>query len=153
MACAVQPPGCGCTLVANVCAQVARCRVLHLNGYDLQRRDVRNERYTARPPSPRAPSDATLARTNGFDTPSHAQCSLTPRTQPCRLVRDTFEDARQDEPAIIVIDCVDALNPESPTTRRTFTELAVQMQGRDPQPVVIGLTSRPWKMNPYMRRR
>ena len=107
-------------------------------------------------PPPPAPSDATLAciaRTNGFDTPSHAQCSPTPRAQPRRLVRDTFEDARQDEPAIIVIDCVDALNPESPTTRRTFTELAVQMQGRDPQPVVIGLTSRPWKMNPYMRRR
>lgn len=71
-----------------------------------------------------------------------------------RTVRRTFEDGRAWSRTILVIDCVEALRPDSQVQRRAFTELAVQMQNYgDQQPVVLGLTSRPWDLAPSMRRR
>lgn len=78
-----------------------------------------------------------------------------------RLVKQLFTMARENKPAIIFIDEVDALcgprgEGESEASRRIKTELLVQMNGvgNDPTGVlVLGATNIPWQLDAAVRRR
>ena len=78
-----------------------------------------------------------------------------------RLVKQLFTMARQNKPAIIFIDEVDAIcgtrgEGESEASRRIKTEILVQMNGvgNDPTGVlVLGATNIPWQLDSAIRRR
>lgn len=78
-----------------------------------------------------------------------------------RLVKALFNMARENKPAIIFIDEVDALcgprgEGESEASRRIKTELLVQMDGvgKDTKGVLIlGATNIPWQLDAAIRRR
>ncbi|KAF7718649.1 Vacuolar protein sorting ATPase [Penicillium ucsense] len=78
-----------------------------------------------------------------------------------RLVKQLFNMARENKPAIIFIDEVDALcgprgEGESEASRRIKTELLVQMDGvgNDSRGVLIlGATNIPWQLDAAIRRR
>lgn len=78
-----------------------------------------------------------------------------------RLVKNLFVLARENRPAIIFIDEVDALcgtrgDGESEASRRIKTEFLVQMQGvgHEMQNVlVLAATNIPWGLDPAIRRR
>ena len=78
-----------------------------------------------------------------------------------RLVKNLFELARQNKPAIIFIDEVDSLcssrsDSENDATRRIKTEFLVQMQGvgvDNDGILVLGATNIPWGLDAAIRRR
>lgn len=78
-----------------------------------------------------------------------------------RLVKNLFEMARQQKPAIIFIDEVDSLcssrsDSENDATRRIKTEFLVQMQGvgvDNDGILVLGATNIPWGLDAAIRRR
>jgi vacuolar protein-sorting-associated protein 4 len=78
-----------------------------------------------------------------------------------RLVKQLFAMARENKPAIIFIDEVDALcgtrgDGESEASRRIKTEMLVQMDGvgHDSAGVlVLGATNIPWQLDSAIRRR
>ncbi|EPZ34508.1 hypothetical protein ROZALSC1DRAFT_28221 [Rozella allomycis CSF55] len=78
-----------------------------------------------------------------------------------RLVKQLFEMARENKPAIIFIDEVDSLcgargEGESEASRRIKTEFLVQMNGvgNDQTGVlVLGATNIPWQLDSAIRRR
>ena len=78
-----------------------------------------------------------------------------------RLVKQLFAMARENKPAIIFIDEVDALcgtrgDGESEASRRIKTEMLVQMDGvgHDSTGVlVLGATNIPWQLDAAIRRR
>ncbi|KAI0075911.1 AAA-domain-containing protein [Panus rudis PR-1116 ss-1] len=78
-----------------------------------------------------------------------------------RLVKQLFQMARENKPAIIFIDEVDSLagtrnESESEGSRRIKTEFLVQMQGvghDDTGVLVIGATNIPWQLDQAIKRR
>ena len=78
-----------------------------------------------------------------------------------RLVKNLFELARANKPAIIFIDEVDSLcgarsDGENDATRRIKTEFLVQMQGvgiDNDGILVLGATNIPWGLDAAIRRR
>lgn len=78
-----------------------------------------------------------------------------------RLVRNLFDMARENKPAIIFIDEVDSLastrnESESEGSRRIKTEFLVQMNGvghDDTGVLVLGATNIPWQLDPAIKRR
>lgn len=79
-----------------------------------------------------------------------------------RLVRNLFEMARENKPAIIFIDEVDSLcgargeSGESDAARRIKTEFLAQMDGVGKESVgllVLGATNTPWDLDTAIRRR
>lgn len=78
-----------------------------------------------------------------------------------RLVKNLFELARANKPAIIFIDEVDSLcssrsDSENDATRRIKTEFLVQMQGvgvDNDGILVLGATNIPWGLDAAIRRR
>lgn len=78
-----------------------------------------------------------------------------------RLVRQLFEMARENKPAIIFIDEVDSLagsrnEQESEGSRRIKTEFLVQMNGvghDDTGVLVLGATNIPWQLDNAIKRR
>ncbi|KAI0791702.1 AAA-domain-containing protein [Abortiporus biennis] len=78
-----------------------------------------------------------------------------------RLVKQLFEMARENKPAIIFIDEVDSLagtrnESESEGSRRIKTEFLVQMNGvghDDTGVLVLGATNIPWQLDNAIKRR
>lgn len=78
-----------------------------------------------------------------------------------RLVRQLFEMAREQKPAIIFIDEIDSLagsrgDGESEGSRRIKTEFLVQMNGvghDDTGVLVLGATNIPWQLDIGIKRR
>jgi vacuolar protein-sorting-associated protein 4 len=78
-----------------------------------------------------------------------------------RLVKQLFQMARENKPAIIFIDEVDSLcgtrgEGDSEASRRVKTEFLVQMNGvgNDMEGVlVLGATNIPWQLDSAIRRR
>ena len=78
-----------------------------------------------------------------------------------RLVKNLFQMARENTPAIIFIDEIDSLcgargEGENDGARRIKTEFLVQMQGVGKTHdgiLVLGATNTPWSLDPAMRRR
>lgn len=78
-----------------------------------------------------------------------------------RLVKQLFEMARENKPAIIFVDEVDSLcgsrsENESESARRIKTEFLVQMQGvgvDNKDVLVLGATNIPWTLDSAIRRR
>ncbi|TDL28908.1 AAA-domain-containing protein [Rickenella mellea] len=78
-----------------------------------------------------------------------------------RLVKQLFEMARENKPAIIFIDEVDSLcgtrgDGESEASRRIKTEFLVQMNGvghDDTGVLVLGATNIPWQLDNAIKRR
>lgn len=78
-----------------------------------------------------------------------------------RLVKQLFQMARENKPAIIFIDEVDSLcssrsDSENDATRRIKTEFLVQMQGvgvDNDGILVLGATNIPWGLDAAIRRR
>ncbi|KAI2799801.1 hypothetical protein RDWZM_004940 [Blomia tropicalis] len=78
-----------------------------------------------------------------------------------KLVKNLFDLARQNKPAIIFIDEIDSLTSsrsdnESESARRIKTEFLVQMQGvgaDNDQVLVLGATNIPWVLDAAIRRR
>lgn len=78
-----------------------------------------------------------------------------------KLVKQMFEMAREQSPAIIFIDEIDSLctarsEGESESSRRIKTEFLVQMDGVGSTHggvLVLGATNVPWELDPAMRRR
>jgi len=78
-----------------------------------------------------------------------------------RLVKQLFEMARENSPAIVFIDEIDSLcgnrsDGENESGRRIKTEFLVQMQGvgkTNEGVLVLGATNTPWDLDPAIRRR
>jgi vacuolar protein-sorting-associated protein 4 len=78
-----------------------------------------------------------------------------------RLVKQLFEMAREQKPAIIFIDEIDSLagtrnESESEGSRRIKTEFLVQMDGvghDDGGILVLGATNIPWQLDTGIKRR
>lgn len=78
-----------------------------------------------------------------------------------KLVKNLFEIARKNAPAIIFIDEIDSLcsargEGENESARRIKTEFLVQMQGvgkGNDGILVLGATNVPWELDPAIRRR
>jgi len=78
-----------------------------------------------------------------------------------RLVKQLFEMARENSPAIVFIDEIDSLcgnrsDGENESGRRIKTEFLVQMQGvgkSNDGVLVLGATNTPWDLDPAIRRR
>ncbi|KAI0312883.1 AAA-domain-containing protein [Amylostereum chailletii] len=78
-----------------------------------------------------------------------------------RLVKQLFQMARENKPAIIFIDEIDSLagtrnEGESEGSKRIKTEFLVQMQGvghDDTGVLVLGATNIPWSLDPAIKRR
>ncbi|KAH7922405.1 AAA-domain-containing protein [Leucogyrophana mollusca] len=78
-----------------------------------------------------------------------------------RLVKNLFEMARENKPAIIFIDEIDSLagtrnESESEGSRRIKTEFLVQMNGvghDDTGVLVLGATNIPWQLDSAIKRR
>ncbi|KIJ21278.1 hypothetical protein PAXINDRAFT_94923 [Paxillus involutus ATCC 200175] len=78
-----------------------------------------------------------------------------------RLVKNLFEMARENKPAIIFIDEIDSLagtrnESESEGSRRIKTEFLVQMNGvghDDAGVLVLGATNIPWQLDSAIKRR
>jgi len=78
-----------------------------------------------------------------------------------RLVKQLFQMARENKPAIIFIDEVDSLagtrnESESEGSKRIKTEFLVQMNGvghDDTGVLVLGATNIPWSLDPAIKRR
>ncbi|KAI0034969.1 AAA-domain-containing protein [Vararia minispora EC-137] len=78
-----------------------------------------------------------------------------------RLVKQLFQMARENKPAIIFIDEVDSLagtrnESESEGSKRIKTEFLVQMNGvghDDTGVLVLGATNIPWALDPAIKRR
>ncbi|KAI0344181.1 AAA-domain-containing protein [Trametopsis cervina] len=78
-----------------------------------------------------------------------------------RLVRQLFEMARENKPAIIFVDEIDSLassrsDAESEGSRRIKTEFLVQMNGvghDDTGVLVLGATNIPWQLDNAIKRR
>lgn len=78
-----------------------------------------------------------------------------------RLVKQLFNMARENKPAIIFIDEIDALcgprgEGESEASRRIKTELLVQMDGVGKEMkgvLILGATNIPWQLDGAIRRR
>eukprot|EP00118_Oscarella_pearsei_P025475 m.308242 g.308242 ORF g.308242 m.308242 type:complete len:448 (+) comp43628_c0_seq1:64-1407(+) len=78
-----------------------------------------------------------------------------------KLVKELFELARENRPAIIFIDEVDSLfgarsDKDSESARRIKTEFLVQMQGvgsDNENILVLGATNIPWSLDSAIRRR
>lgn len=77
-----------------------------------------------------------------------------------RLVKELFNMARENTPAIIFIDEIDSLcnargDGENESTRRIKTEFLTQMQGLTDlkNVLVLGATNLPWSLDPAVRRR
>ena len=80
-----------------------------------------------------------------------------------RLVKQLFQMAREQSPAIVFIDEIDSLcgsrsEGENESTRRIKTEFLVQMDGvkkggPEQRVLVLGATNTPWSLDPAMRRR
>lgn len=78
-----------------------------------------------------------------------------------RLVRQLFELARENKPAIIFVDEIDSLagsrgEGESEGSRRIKTEFLVQMNGvghDDTGVLVLGATNIPWQLDNAIKRR
>ena len=78
-----------------------------------------------------------------------------------RLVKQLFQMARENKPAIIFIDEVDSLcgtrgEGESEASRRIKTEFLVQMNGvghDDTGVLVLGATNIPWQLDNAIKRR
>lgn len=90
----------------------------------------------------------------------HVMCSRF-RLSFHRLVRQLFNMARENKPAIIFIDEVDSIagsrgEGENEATRRMKTEFLVQMAGvgkDDTGVLVLAATNLPWQLDPAVRRR
>ena len=78
-----------------------------------------------------------------------------------RLVRNLFDLARENKPAVIFIDEVDLMvssrtDNENEAARRIKTEFLVQMDGvgkEDDGILVLGATNVPWDIDPAAHRR
>ena len=78
-----------------------------------------------------------------------------------RLVKQLFQMARENKPAIVFIDEVDSLcgsrgEGESEASRRIKTEFLVQMNGvghDDTGILVLGATNIPWQLDNAIKRR
>nr|XP_031859442.1 uncharacterized protein CI109_005086 [Kwoniella shandongensis]KAA5526514.1 hypothetical protein CI109_005086 [Kwoniella shandongensis] len=78
-----------------------------------------------------------------------------------RLVKQLFQMAREQKPAIIFIDEIDSLTGtrgegESEASRRIKTEFLVQINGvgnDDTGVLVLGATNIPWQLDPAIKRR
>ncbi|KLT43753.1 putative ATPase [Cutaneotrichosporon oleaginosum] len=78
-----------------------------------------------------------------------------------RLVKQLFQMARENKPAIIFIDEIDSLTGtrgegESEASRRIKTEFLVQINGvgnDDTGVLVLGATNIPWQLDPAIKRR
>lgn len=78
-----------------------------------------------------------------------------------RLVKNLFQLARDNKPAIIFIDEIDSLagtrnESESEGSRRIKTEFLVQMNGvghDDTGVLVLGATNIPWQLDNAIKRR
>lgn len=77
------------------------------------------------------------------------------------LVKQLFQMARENKPAIIFIDEIDSLTGtrgegESEASRRIKTEFLVQINGvgnDDTGVLVLGATNIPWQLDPAIKRR
>ncbi|KAK6909881.1 hypothetical protein I203_103907 [Kwoniella mangroviensis CBS 8507] len=78
-----------------------------------------------------------------------------------RLVKQLFQMAREQKPAIIFVDEIDSLTGtrgegESEASRRIKTEFLVQMNGvgnEETGVLVLGATNIPWQLDPAIKRR
>nr|ODN85804.1 vacuolar protein-sorting-associated protein 4 [Cryptococcus depauperatus CBS 7841] len=78
-----------------------------------------------------------------------------------RLVKQLFQMAREQKPAIIFIDEIDSLTGtrgegESEASRRIKTEFLVQMNGvgnEETGVLILGATNIPWQLDPAIKRR
>ena len=80
-----------------------------------------------------------------------------------KMVKSLFEMARKNQPSVIFIDDLDALcsarmDNESESARRIKTQFLTQMDGvgtngDDDKVLVLATTSRPWVLDPAIRRR
>lgn len=77
------------------------------------------------------------------------------------MVRNLFQLARENKPAILFIDEIDSLcsartDNESESARRIKSEFLIQMNGvgKDMEGIlVLGATNMPWALDPAFRRR
>lgn len=96
-----------------------------------------------------------------FPSPYLLSLISPPPPPPQRLVKQLFQMARENKPAIIFVDEIDSLcgtrgEGESEASRRIKTEFLVQMNGvgNDTEGVlVLGATNIPWALDIAIKRR